>query len=317
MSEIFELTSRPDPQLSITENDPNDPRLGDIVGTKENEYPTSDIVILGCPQDEGVRRYNGREGVELAPSAIRDQFYKLTTFNIKRKIFDLGDVKIGGTLEQTHDIQKAIVSRVLRDGKRLIVLGGGSDISYPDGCAMAEVYEPEWWIGVNVDSRLDVVIADRRHSGTAYRQLLDEGLLLPKYFFEVGFQSHYCSPVYYEYIRALKVHRISLELLRSRAEADLELKEGIKQAFIRHSSSLNTFFGFDLNVVRSADAPGTSAPSPLGIRAGEFIQLVKYAASLANTKIVEFSGVNPKFDADNRTTKLVAIAMHRFCTNVS
>jgi formiminoglutamase len=72
-----------------------------------------------------------------------------------------------------------------------------------------------------------------------------------------------------------------------------------------------------MDAVRSADAPGTSAPSPLGLRAGEFITLVKYAASLANTKIIEFSEVNPKYDADNRTTKLVAIGMHRFCSGVA
>ena len=59
------------------------------------------------------------------------------------------------------------------------------------------------------------------------------------------------------------------------------------------------------------------AASPLGLRAGEFIQLVKYAASLANTRIIEFTEVNPQFDIDDRTTKLVAIGMHRFCTGVA
>ena len=72
-----------------------------------------------------------------------------------------------------------------------------------------------------------------------------------------------------------------------------------------------------MDVVRSADAPGTSAPSPLGLRAGEFITIVKYAASLANTRIVEFTEVNPNYDIDDRTTKLVAIGMHRFCSGVS
>jgi len=208
------------------------------------------------------------------------------------------------------------VSQVLRDGKRLIILGGGNDISYADGCAMADVFGPEWWIGVNIDLHLDVRLADERNNGTQYRQLLDGGHLLPGYFYEVAYQSHYCSPVYYQYIRELGVNRISLELLRSREEADIELKEGIRQKFIGHSSSMNTFFGFDLQAVRAADAPGTSGPSPLGLRAGEFITLVKYAASLANTKIIEFTEVNPRFDADDRTTKLVAIGMHRFCTGV-
>jgi formiminoglutamase len=316
MSQIFELTTRPDPGLFFTRNDRNDPRLGEIVHHRPDDYSSADVVILGSPQDEGVRRNGGRTGAAAAPAAIREQFYKLTPFNVKKTIFDLGDISLGPTLEETHDMQAAVVAQVLRDGKRLIILGGGNDISYPDGVAMAEVFGPEWWIGVNIDSHLDVRLAEQRNSGTPYRQLLEGGHLLPQYFYEVAFQSHHCSPVYYDYIRGLGVNRISLELLRSRHDADLELKESIKQKFIGHSSSLNTFFGFDMDSVRSSDAPGTSAPSPLGLSASELIQLVKYAASLANTRIIEFSEVNPAFDVDGRTAKLVAIAMHRFCTGV-
>ncbi|HMT08888.1 MAG TPA: formimidoylglutamase [Pyrinomonadaceae bacterium] len=316
MGNIFELTTRPDPEIFFSRGDVNDPRLGEVVGTNFEDYDAADIVILGCPQDEGVRRNHGREGAALAPDAIRRQFYKLTTYNVKKQIFDIGNVKLGPTLEETHDNQTAIVAQLLKDGKRVIVLGGGNDISYPDGCAMAEVFGAKNWIGVNIDAQLDVRIAEQRNSGTPYRQLLDGKLLEPTLFYEVGYQTHFASPIYYDYIRSLGVNRISLEQLRSRAEADLELKEMIRQKFIGHSSSLSTFFGFDMDAVRSADSPGTSAPSPLGLRAGEFIQLVKYAASLANTKIIEFSEVNPKYDNDDRTTKLVAIAMHRFCTGI-
>jgi len=291
--------------------------MGQTVQTEPEHYANADIVILGCPQDEGVRRSNGRAGAADAPGAIREQFYKLTTFNINRKIFDLGDIRIGPTLEETHETHESVVKQILNDGKRVIVLGGGNDISYPDGVAMADVFGPECWIGVNIDAHLDVQMAEKRNSGTPYRQLLEEGHLVPTYFYEVGFQTHLASPVYYNYIRDQGVTRISLELLRSRSEPDLELKESIKQKFIGHSSSLNMFFGFDMDAVRSADAPGTSEPSPLGLRAGEFIQLVKYAASLANTKIIEFSEVNPTYDIDDRTAKLVAIGMHRFCTGIA
>jgi formiminoglutamase len=314
---LFHKTTRPDTALFFTRNDKNDPRLGEVVTHEAADYESAEIVILGCPQDEGVRRNNGREGAALAPMKIREQFYRLTPLNINKTIFDLGDVKLGTTLEETHDTHFEVAAQVLRDGKRLIVLGGGNDISYPDGCAMAEVFGAQNWIAVSVDSHLDVRTDQPRNSGTPYRQLLDEKLLTPRYFYEVGFQSHFCSPVYYDYIRNLGVHRISLETLRSHHDVDKELKEEIRGNFIKHSSSLSAFFGFDLDVVRSADAPGTSTPSPLGLRAGEFIQLVKYAASLANTKLMEFSEVNPKFDADNRTTKLVAIAMHRFCSQAA
>lgn len=317
VSQIFDLTTRPDEGLLFSSNDPTDPRLGAVVQCSEEGYSSADIVILGYPQEEGIRRAGGREGSAEGPNAIRDQFYRLTTFDIKRDIFDLGDVALAATLEETHDNMTRVVELVLQDGKRLIVLGGGNDVSYADSCAMAAVFGRDQWIGVNIDARLDVRPANERNNATQFRQLLDEGHLRPDYFYEAGYQSHLTSPVDYEYIRSLGVHRISLELLRSRAEADLELKEQIRQKFIGHSTSLNTFFSFDLGAVRSADAPGTSGSLPLGLRAGEFIQLVKYAASLANTRIIEFTEVNPRYDIDGRTAKLVAVAMHRFCTGVA
>ncbi|HYJ90610.1 MAG TPA: hypothetical protein VEV84_04825, partial [Pyrinomonadaceae bacterium] len=82
MSNIFELTSRPNTEVFFRKNDQNDPRLGEIVGRDPNDYSNADIVILGCPQDEGVRRNNGREGAAKAPNAIRTQFYRLTPYNI-------------------------------------------------------------------------------------------------------------------------------------------------------------------------------------------------------------------------------------------
>jgi formiminoglutamase len=316
MPDIFEMTTRPDREVFFTRHDPNDPRLGEIVRSEPDGYAKADLVIIGCPQDEGVKRNGGRVGAADAPRAIREQFYKLTPFNLKKRVFDLGDVPMAESLEETHDNLTEVVKQVLKDNKRAIVVGGGNDISYADARAMAEIFGTGAFIAVNIDSHLDVRLAEQRNSGTQYRQLLDEGHMRPDYFYEVGYQSHLCSPVYYEYIRSLGVNRISLELLRSRAEADLELKESIRNKFIGHSSSMNTFFGFDMDVVRSADAPGTSSPSPLGLRAGEFIQLVKYAASLANTRLIEFTEMNPKFDIDSRTAKLVAIGMHRFCTGV-
>lgn len=317
MDNIFELTERPDEKLFFTNGDANDPRLGEVVGRKRSDLDAADTVIIGCPQDDGIRRDGGRLGAALAPTAIREQFYKLTPFNIRQELFDLGDVRPGTTLEDTHEDLSSVLGSVLGMNKRVILLGGGNDISYPCGKTMSEIYGSKDWIAINVDAHLDVSSAGQRSSSTPYRQLLDEHLLRPSYLYEVGYQSHFCSPIHFDYIRSQGVNRISLELLRSRAEADIELKDSIKQKFISHSSSLNTFFSFDMHAVRSADAPGTSEPSPLGLRAGEFIQLVKYAASLANTRLVTFSEVNPKYDVDGRTAKLVAIAMHRFCSGLN
>lgn len=312
MSDIFQLTDRPNEGLFHRRNDANDVRLGEIVCFAQKDYQSSNVVILGCPQDEGVKRNKGREGAALAPEAIRTQFYKLTNFGISGKIFDLGNTKIQATLEETHRVQNEIVAQILRDGKRVIILGGGNDVSYPDGSAMAEVFGRENWIAINVDAHFDVRADQPRNSGTPYRALLEEQLLRPDYFYEVGYQPHFASPVYYRYLQNLGVNLVSLEQLRAKDTADVQVRELVRQKFVHHSASLNIFFGFDLDVVRASDAPGVSAPSPIGLRAGEFLTLVKFAASLVNTKIIEFTEVNPNFDVDDRTTKLVAISMHSF-----
>lgn len=313
MSETFQNLTPPDEKLFFRKNDRNDVRLGEIIpGTK---YEESNIVILGCPQDEGVNRNHGRIGAALAPAAIREQFYRLTPFGINHKICDLGNLKLQNSLEETHDELTKIVKNILEDGKKLIVLGGGNDISYPDGKAMAEVFGAGNWLGVNVDAYLDVRSNVERSSGTPYRQLLDEKLIRPDYLYEVAYQPQFVSPHYYRYLQNLNVNMLSVDQLRSRETADLELRELMRQKFIHHSQSLTAFFGFDMHAIRSSDAPGTSVPSPIGLRSGEFLNLVQFAAKLVNTKIIEFTEVNPNFDIDDRTTKLVAVAMHRFCSS--
>lgn len=314
VNEIFDLTKRPNEEVFYRSPFDDDPRLGTKVSARPEDFDRSEIVIVGCPQDEGIVRAGSRTGAAKAPDAIRSQFYKLTTFGIDKNILDIGDVIIGPTLEYTHDRLREVAVSILASGKRLIVLGGGGDISYASGLAMASVFGEGNWIGVNVDGHLDVRSGSERTSETQFRMLLEEGKLRPEYFYEAGYQSHHTSPVHFEYIRNLGVNRISLEQLRSRAEADQELKEQITQKLIRHSESLSVFFSFDMDSVRSADAPGVTLPSPLGLRAGELIQLVKFAGSLANAKIFEFTDVSPDHDFDDRTTKLVAIAMHRICS---
>ncbi|MBS1795734.1 MAG: formimidoylglutamase [Acidobacteria bacterium] len=313
MSDTFQNLTPPDDQLFFRKNDRHDPRLGEIV--PHTKYEESHLVILGCPQDEGVRRNGGREGAALAPDAIREQFYRLTPFGIHHKICDLGNLGLLGSLEETHDELTKIAKKVLQDGKKLIVLGGGNDISYADGRAMSEVFGSRNWLGVNVDAHLDVRIDTQITSGTPYRRLLDEKLIRSDYLYEIGYQPQVVSHVYYRYLQNLGVNMVSVDQLRSRETADLELRELMRQRFVHHSQSLTAFFAFDLHAVRASDAPGTSVPSPVGLRSGEFLNLVQFAAKLVNTKMIEFTEVNPKYDVDGRTSKLVAVALHRFCSS--
>lgn len=308
MREQFENLSPADKELFFCESDADDARLGGIVS--KIDYENADIIILG-----GGGTTDKKNDEIYAVNAIREQFYKLTPFGIHKKICDLGNTKPGQTPEETYGAYSEVVAKILNDGKKIIVLGGGG-VSYSDGRAMAAVFGARDWIAINVDARLDVRADAVRENENSFRRLLEEKFLRPDYFYEAAFQPHFASPVYFRYLQNLGVNLISLDQLRSRETSDLELRELMRQKFINHSQSLGTFFCFDLAAVRSSEAPGVTASSPIGLRAGEFLNLVTFAAKLVNTKIIEFTEVNPKFDINNRTTKLVAIAMHRFCSSI-
>jgi len=69
------------------------------------------------------------------------------------------------------------------------------------------------------------------------------------------------------------------------------------------------FWGFDLDVVCAADAPGVSAPNPIGMTGDELCQIASIAGFDRRTRIVEFSEVNPSYDVDGRTARLTAVAI--------
>lgn len=311
MFDIFLNTTRPKEDLFFRKNDLNDVRLGEVVSAKIEDYETSNVVILGCPQDEGVRRNGGRTGAAFAPEAIRRQFYKLTPFGISMKVFDSGDVIIQNSLEATHDLHAKIVEQILRDGKKIIVLGGGNDVSFPDGNAMANVFGAENWLGLNIDAHFDVRADRERNSGTPYRQLLDGKMISPTNFYEIAFQTQAASPIYFDYLKNSGVNLKSLEEFEF-----ANFKSQIKQKLSSQKAQLLVFWGFDVDAVCAADAPGTSAPSPIGIRAKDFCDLASFAGSLTQTRVVEFSEMNPNFDIDKRTAKLVAVAMHKFLSSI-
>lgn len=296
---LFDLTqmTRPDPSLLFRRNDANDVRLGEVVRVNESDYAHAQVVIIGCPQDEGVRRNGGRLGASRAPAAIRRWLYRLSVNRISPLvIFDIGDSVIQPTLEQTHAQHQRNVEQLLRDGKRVIALGGGNDVSYPDCAALANVFSPV--TAINVDTHFDVRADTICNSGTPYRQLLAGGHIAPQNFYEIGWHAFANSPIYEKYLRDAGAHLIPAQ----------EISRWQPHSAIQNPNS-KIFWGFDLDVVCAADAPGVSAPNPIGIRGSELCRLAAHAGADARTRVVEFSEVNPEFDIDGRTARLAALAI--------
>jgi len=105
--------------------------MGELVQRMPSDYNQAKIVIVGCPQDEGVRRNKGRVGAAKAPDEIRKAFYRLSVPEkvLSKKICDLGNIHILKTLEQTHDLLSRVVHQILHDQKQVIVGSSISDCS--------------------------------------------------------------------------------------------------------------------------------------------------------------------------------------------
>ncbi|MBU2512657.1 formimidoylglutamase [bacterium] len=307
--QLFSLTTRPNPDLFFRSKDPNDYRLGAVAEHKIESYQKSRFVIVSCSQDEGINRNSGRIGAAKGPAAIRQAFYKLAAPEKMETgdLFDLGDTAFDDSLEKIHQRHYQIVESLLRDGKKIIVLGGGNDLSYPDCKAHQQVFPKT--AAVNIDAHLDIRKNLLANSGTPYRQLIDENIIEPHRFYEIGIQKHANSKVYLNH-----AHRIGINIITL---------DDIQQAFINNDidtrlnqlRSESLFIGLDMDSIRASDAPGVSAPSPIGLSGEQAVFLLRYLIGKNRVNLLEITEMNPIYDLDSRTAKLAAILALTYLDN--
>lgn len=296
------MVTPPDQALFFRKGDPHDRRLGELVRAGPAGYAGAAAVILGCPTDEGVRRNGGRPGAAEAPAAIRRCLYRLGVAGLEGlAICDLGDTPPADDLEATHARHRATVARVIGDGKRLITLGGGNDLAYPDVAGLADAAAPV--LAINVDAHYDVRADRPRNSGTPYRQLLDEGHVAPRAFAVLGAQPFANAPAYTAYLAERGAQVVSLR------EARLRGLVAAARGLLADSHEGAVFWGLDMDVVNAAEAPGVSAPNALGMSGHELCALAELAGADPRTRLVELSEVNPRYDIDDRTARLAAVVL--------
>lgn len=314
--------------LFTSRNDSDDKRIGDIIIplTDFHEELSGAIVLVGVPQDEGVRRNGGRTGASKAPDAIRKAFYKLTPFynttnqrlSIENlRIFDTGNIRTDGVeLEEIHKRQREVVRKLLQLGALPIVIGGGHDIAYPDGAALGDGGQS---LGIlNFDAHTDVrplIDGKYAHSGSGFRQLLEDDTLTIGRFCEFGIQSFAVSAKHIEYITNLGKSIIFYDEIRETGNFEHSFLSSLN--YCSNSGSNAVYVSFDIDAVASAFAPGVSAPAGIGFTADELCKAAELAGKDSSVKIIDIAEVNPMFDIDGRTAKLAALAIAYFISGVA
>jgi formiminoglutamase len=272
-------------------------------------------ILVGFPQDEGVRRNEGRPGAAQAPAAIRHWLYRLTPWDAVHDsdlasldLLDLGNVRIDGDLEASQQALGEVIAAILTAGSVPIVLGGGHETAY--GHYLGYVLAGREPAIVNIDAHLDVrpLLDGRGHSGSPFRQALEHPTrsLLGDHYVVLGAQPHAVSREHQLYVRDKG------GVIRWVSEVGNRLDSIFRSECARLSAASSVYVTLDSDVVRQADVPAVSAPNPLGLSGRAVAEWAAVAGASPAVSSFDLVEINPTFDRDGQSARWAALVIWHF-----
>ena len=308
MSTHFDLTPLNEYKSNKSKNDL---RLGD----KVSSFEASQHILLGYPDDQGIKLNGGRVGASLGPDCARKYLYKMTQnpFNTHEiKLHDQGNLKISSDLAKNHETAKENVLNLLGQNKKVISVGGGHDYAYPDGagflqyCKKNNLKRP---LIINIDAHLDVrPTSNGLTSGTPFFRLTEEFNDFDLY--EIGIQSQCNSLEHVQWCKSKGIQILNYDEIISSGLSFAQIATRfLGNALLKPRPC---FLSIDIDAFSSSFAMGCSQSWPTGLSPEPFFQwldIIKSRTQIYNLGIYELS---PPLDLDDRTSKLVAQIIYRY-----
>ncbi|CAF1578110.1 unnamed protein product [Adineta ricciae] len=296
----------------------DDIRLGDIITEDDN----GDIILIGFPYDEGVRRNNGRVGAKSGPNAFRQLLKRTGTvvnaeyddLDIRKyvKISDGGNINENLSLEEAHQQLEERVTHLIRNQKIPFIVGGGNDQSYPNASGLLNNSKSVYVI--NIDAHLDVrplKEGNKAHSGSPFRQLIEDERFHQNpsnRFIEFASQGSQCSIEHVNYLRSKSPLTNIIWYQTIRDDPLTPFQSIIKSA---EEQNCDIFVSFDIDSIISASCPGVSAPASVGLSAQQACDLAFIAGQSFHVKLMDMSEYNPLVE-EYRTGKLITLIFYHF-----
>lgn len=272
-----------------------------------------DLAIAGVPFDNAVTY---RPGCRLGPRAIRAASVQLAElkafpwgFDPLQAIdaVDYGDFWIDPHLpmEVTQSIE-AQAANVIKNGTKLLSLGGDHYVSYPLLRAHAQKYGPLALIQIDAhcDTWEDIWGEEKEEDqsaridhGTMFARAAREGIIDVRRSTQIGLRTQNDHDHGFEILTAPFIHRegvsAALEIATARAG------DGA------------VYISFDIDGLDPAFAPGTGTPVPGGLASWQALELMRgfKDLNLVGMDIVE---VSPPFDHAEITALAAAHIAHEF-----
>jgi arginase family enzyme len=268
-----------------------DTQIGRSVFLHEDEFPDieeADLVIVGCGETRGAGIPNNNTD---APDAIRKEFYSLYHWHNNIKLADVGNVRSGESLNDTYAALKAVVSELLEQKKRVVILGGSHDVTlaqYNAYGSISKIIE-----ATAVDARIDLNMDSVLPADHFLMEMLTGDPNYIRHYNHIGFQSYFVHPKMLETIDKLRFdcYRVG------RVKENIEEMEPV----VRNSHMLS----FDIAAIQHAHAPANRL-TPNGFTGEEACILMQYAGMAPDMSSIGIYGYNPSKDLDALTAKQIS-----------
>jgi len=244
------------------------------------------IAIVGVPFDSRKENTFSPEGTD----KIRVELYQLAKFDNKINIADFGNLKPASSTKGNYQALRDIVDYFNELKIVTIIIGGSQDLSV----GICEAFKGDAYFSYStVDAFLDVKTAKEPFNSNNYLSRIFSNQPQIFQFNLLGFQGYYLASEYLNKFKGVNEH-IRLGSLRS----NISLAEPVMR---------NTdFLSFDINSVKSSEAPGSMRTIPNGLRSEEACQLTKYAGLSNRLKVFGLFDVVTENDQNSLTVKLAA-----------
>jgi arginase family enzyme len=257
----------------------------------ENHFPElekADLVFVGCGEERGIGM--GRP-FSKAPDAIRQELFRTYCWHPEIRLADLGNIKTGESLSDTYAALKQVIKELSAAGKKLLILGGGHDLTLSQYHACAD--QKQISEVACIDARIDLDMDALPQAEHFLMEILTGEPNFVKHYSHLAFQSYYVHPYMLE----------NMDKLRFDCFRVGQVKETIEEMepVLRNCRMVS----FDLSAIAHAYAPGTSI-SPNGLNGEEACVLARYAGMSHQLNSFGIYGYQPGNDINRLTAKQVS-----------
>lgn len=252
----------------------------------------ADLILIGICED----RNACTPGAAKSPDEIRKHLYNLNRISARLKVLDLGNLKIGSTVNDSYFALRDICEHILEHGQTLIVLGGSQDLTF----GMTKAYEGRLFNMVTIDPKFDFKKGIKNITSENYLNLIFEKQKNLYSYTTLAYQNYFVDATdidqfnnYHWDVKRLGQIRYDLT----------SIEPVVRDAQI---------FSFDINSIRNMDAPGQSMGSPNGLYAEEACQLARYAGASDALKLAGFFNLIPEMDTTTNSSNLMAQIVWHF-----